>query len=279
MATVCNAGLTAARRVRIVPATSPMRTRTVPSHRLVALACLLMAASAWAADDPINGRALFEDTPGVSGINNLTASCVNCHGSVENRRQSIGGSPYADLSFDTAMAHFIAAANGRPEMRQFLALSPQQARDIGAYIADTPKTSVAALGFDASAVNTATAVQTVDLSSAVATSESLVVVSVGLSGTGASRFSRPADTCTSRTIAPAASCRVSLTFSASDTAGARASLDFTLRQGTSQTTFTRSVALDGVVTVPAPASSGGGAFSAGWLAALGLAALLARRRA
>lgn len=250
---------------------------------IAALALVLIALPARAADDPVNGRALFEDTPGTSGLNTLTASCINCHGSVENRRASIGGSPFADISFDTAMGRFVAAANGQPEMRQFLALSQQQARDIGAYIADTPKTSATTLDFLTGPTVPPAAAQPIDLTSAVATTESLKVEAVAITGSGAARFTRSADACNLQTLAPGASCRVSVGLAATGSVSADATLVFTLRQGTSPTTFTRSVALrssifdDMPVVVDDSAKPGGGAFGFGWLVALGLAVLGLRR--
>jgi cytochrome c553 len=249
------------------------------------LAAALAAAPAWAqtAGDPVNGRLLYEDTPNVSTVTNLTGSCTSgCHGNVQNRRTAIGGSAYADISFNLAMTRFTQAVQGVGAMTQFVPLlsaqQGQEARDIAAYIADTPKTTASQLDFTPTAINTATAVQSVDLTSAVAvpTTETLHVLGVAITGAGAARFTRASDMCDQQTLNPGSSCRVSVTFSAPDTAGYQAVLTLSLRQGTSTTTFTRTVALNGAVaSAPPPGSgstdSGGGALSWEWLAGLVLA--------
>ena len=247
----------------------------------------LGAATGAQAQDATMGKLLFEDTPNVSGINSLTGACTSCHGTVENRRIKIGGSRYAEISVATATERFRLAMASIGAMNQFDALSVTQVNDIAAYLADTPTRSVSQLDFTVAAINTPSASQFIDLRHAVATSESLHVMSVAVSGANATRFTRVADNCDQQTLAPAASCRVTMAYAAPDTAGATATLTFTLRQGTSTTDFTRSVALSGVVaTVPPPTtppadngSSGGGALGAGWLAALAAAnALLWRGR-
>jgi cytochrome c553 len=247
----------------------------------------LGAAASAQAQDAAMGKLLFEDTPNISGITNLTGACTSCHGTVENRRTKIGGSRYAEISPALAKERFRLAVASIGAMNQFDALSLSQVDDIAAYLADTPTRSASQLDFTVSAVNTASASQFVDLRHAVATAESLHVMSVAVSGANAARFTRTADTCDQQTLAPAASCRVTMAYSAPDTAGATATLTLTLRQGTSTTDFTRSVALSGVVaSTPPPTappagngSSGGGALGAGWLAALAVAnALLWRRR-
>lgn len=266
--------------------------------------CLRLAAFAFAAltalptvaqtsDDPIAGRALFDDTMAQTG-KTFSANCSGCH-SVQSRRAMLSGSNdiFAEIDFDDAASALVGAIMGGVDvMRQFNnVLTLQQVRDLSAYIADTPRTSATALDFDASAVNTPSATQDLDLRHALATEEPLTVVSVSLGGADAARFTRTADSCTAQTLAAGASCRVSLSFSSPDTAGRTASLDFTLRQGSSTSTFTRSVALSGAAagtTTPPPPpppatggsdDGGGGALGLGWLAAL-LAAVagLSRRR-
>lgn len=251
-------------------------------HRLAfVFTVALGVASAAAQDSAVNGKALFDDTPGASGISTLTASCINCHGSVQNRRIAIGGSAFADIAFDTAMTRFVQAVQNQPQMAQFGALSTQQARDIAAYIADTPKTSASQLSFAPGAINTVSTAQSVDLTAAVATTESLQVTDVAISGAGAARFNRSSDTCLSQTLAPGASCRVSVTFSAPDTNNHMAVLTLTVRQGASATSFTRTVNLSGAVPPASPPPStdagGGGAFDWYWLAALGVAIFLLQR--
>jgi mono/diheme cytochrome c family protein len=263
-----------------------MSGRTPLRRIAVALVALGAVASAQAQDAAM-GKRLFEDTPNVSGINNLTGACTSCHGTVENRRSRIGGSPYAEISVATATERFRLAMASVGAMNQFDALSVAQVNDIAAYLADTPTRSATQLDFTVAAVNTASPSQFVDLRHALATTESLHVMSVGVSGAGVARFTRTADSCDQQTLAPAGSCRVTLAYSAPDTAGATATLTFTLRQGASATVFTRSVALTGAVaTAPPPSpppaddgSSGGGALGIGWLAALAVAtALLWRGR-
>ena len=104
----------------------------------------------------------------------------------------------------------------------------QEARDIGAYLSDTPKTSpsvVTGLSFSASAVNQATAAQNVDLTNSVVIgSPSLVISAVSISGTNAARFTLTQDICTSQTLAAAASCRVSVRYTPTDTSLASAQL-------------------------------------------------------
>ena len=239
------------------------------------------------AQDATLGKRLFEDTPNVSGINSLTGACTSCHGTVENRRIKIGGSRYAEISLATATERFRLAMASIGAMNQFDALSVAQVNDIAAYLADTPTRSASQLDFTVATINTPSASQFVDLRHAVATTESLRVMSVAVSGANAARFTRSSDACDQQVLAPGASCRVTMAYSGPDTAGATATLTFTLRQGTSTTDFTRSVALSGVVASTPPTttppesggSSGGGALGAGWLAALVAAnALLWRRR-
>ncbi len=258
-------------------------------HRLSAAAaaaavlCLTLAATPGWAQDAVTGKALFEDTINASGINTLTGNCTSCHGSVQNRRTKIGGSPYAEISLTTASNRLGSAIASVSAMRQFQALSAAQIQDIAAYIADTPETSTDQLNFTASAVNTATASQFVELKHARATTETLRVMSVAITGATASRFTRTSDTCDQQTLPAGGSCRVTITYSAPDTAGSMVPLTFTLRQGTSTTDFTRTMFLNGsvAVTTPPPGgtasgseSGGGGALGWPWLAALALATTL-----
>lgn len=252
-----------------------------------AIGALLGGTSA-RAQNAVTGKLLFEDTPNVSGINTLTGSCTSCHGSVENRRIKIAGDRYAEISLATATERFRLAIASVGAMAQFDALSVEQVQNIAAYLADTPRRSVDRLDLTALAINTPGVSQSVDLRHAVATTESLHVMSVAVSGTGATRFTRSADSCDQQTLAPGASCRVTVAYAAPDTAGAAASLTITLRQGTSTTDFTRVVALSGAVatTTPPPpptsssSGSGGGAFGFAWLASLAAAsaALMRPRR-
>jgi hypothetical protein len=167
-------------------------------------------------------------------------------------------------------------------MGQYTQLDSQQVRDIAAYIADTPKTSAADLDFTATAINTNTLSQTVDLTNA-ATSGTLTITNVAITGTGAARFTSTSDTCSAQTLAARGSCRVAVRFSAPDAAAYAASLTLTMRVQGTTTTFTRDVALSGQVNTPAPqtpsADEGGGALGPAWLCGLALATVaLARRR-
>lgn len=271
-------------------------TRGLARRLMPALGLVFAAAAPHAADDALNGRALYEDTPGVSGINTLSASCNNCH-DVQSRRRRIAGNvndatlSFAAIDFDTAMTRFVQAVQNQPAMGPFGALSAQQARDIAAYIADTPKTTPEQIGarlpqldFAPAAINSAATAQTVDLTAAVATSESLRIASVAIVGADAARFTRVADACEQQTLNPGMSCRVSLGFSAPDTASYSATLTFTMHQGSSAIPITRSVLLSGAVpvAVPPPAttppSGGGGALDWPWLAALALVIVQLQRR-
>ncbi|MFT3953505.1 MAG: cytochrome c [Piscinibacter sp.] len=258
---------------------------TVRAVAFALTALLVLPAFAQTGGDAPAGRTLFDDTMATTG-RTFTANCSGCH-DVQSRRALLSGSndPFAAIPWDRAAGRLVnAITGGVPDMAQFNGvLTQQQVYDLAAYLADTPATSASALDFDASAVNTPSVTQNLDLRHALATSESLTVVAVAVNGSDAARFTRSADTCSAQTIAPGASCRVSVGFASPDTASHTASLDFTLRQGTSATTFTRSVALSGVAAGTAPPTgggdSGGGALGLGWLAALGAAvAGLSRRR-
>lgn len=261
-----------------------------------ALACLLLwAGPGWAqatGGDPVVGRRLYEDTSNESGNSQLTGSCNSgCHGDVQNRRSRIGGGPFAQIDPEEALSRVLVATNNIQAMFQFRppALSMEQHGDIAAYIADTPKTSDADLSFTATAINTNTLSQSVDLSNSI-TSGTLTITAVTITGTGAARFTATSDTCTSQTLAAStlatpSTCRVSVRFSAPDTASHAATLRMTMRVQGSMTTFTRDVALSGQVGTPAPppsnnsGDSGGGALGLAWLSGLALAtAVLARRR-
>lgn len=261
----------------------------VAALEAVAVVCALVAVSpSWGqtSDSAVSGQALFEDTPNASGINSLTASCTNCHSSVQDRRTRIGGSPYAAISFDLAMTRLTSALQGVANMAPFRALSNQQVRDLATYIADTPKTNATTLDFTASAVNTPTLSQSIDLRHAQATTVGLRVESVAISGSGASRYSTTADTCSAQTLPANGTCRVSVRYSAPDTAASTATMTMSLREVGASSSFTRTVALSGAVavvstppsTAPATTDEGGGALGWPWLVALAAAAALARRR-
>lgn len=258
--------------------------RSVPASFLLGLTLICGTAQAQSAnDDPVSGRALFDNTASASGNAGLP-SCTSCHGSVEARRSQLSGTgdSYADITFETAMTRFTAALANQPDMRPLRVLTNQQVRNIAAYIADTPKTtpvSETQLNFSA-ALNGNSAAQTVTLRHATATSETLQIVSVAAIGTGASNFVvQPA--CNLVTLQPGGACALTVTYAPTTSTVSTPDLVFTMKQGTSTTTFERVLFLNGSVasTTPPASDSGGGALGLGWLAALGLAvAALARRR-
>lgn len=250
---------------------------------------LALAAQAQTVDDPVNGKALFENTPVASGKAGITMSCPACHGTVQDRRSAIsaatgnGGDINAEISFDAAMTRFTQALRDQPDMRPFQALSLEQVRNIAAYLADTPKTTPASdsqLNFSA-ALNGNSAAQTVSLKHSTAVTENLQVTSVATSGTGAANFVLGKSGCEGVTLIPTNSCSITVTYAPTTPGVSSAYLVFTMKQGASTTTFERVLFLNGSVasTTPPADDSGGGALGAGWLAALGTAvAALARRR-
>jgi cytochrome c553 len=250
-------------------------------RRAAVLLCMVLAsaAPAWA-QNAVAGKALFEDTINATSINTLTGNCTSCHASVQERRTQIGGSPFAEISLTLATNRLGTAIASQSSMRQFQALSAEQIQDIAAYIADTPEVSTDQLDFTAPAVNTFTTSQFVELrnSKAAPATETLRIVKVEITGTAASRYRRSSDTCDQATLAVGGSCRVTVDFSAPDTTTTIVPLVFTLRQGASTTTFSRTVMLNGAVAVAAPpggaasgSDSGGGAMGWPWLLALGVA--------
>ena len=264
-----------------------------------ALACLALWAApsvAQTSGDPTVGKRLFEDTSNESGIGAL-GNCTNCHNVQDRRNRIATGSNSATpiftaITFDRAQSHFGAAIGNNigGVMGQFNQLSGEQIANISAYLADTPKTSVAQLSFTASAINTNTLPQSVDLNNSI-TNGTLTITGVTITGSGAARFNSTSDTCNAQTLAASSllttnSCRVMVRFSAPDTAIYTASLNLTMRVQGSMTTFTRAVPLSGQVGTPTPppatsggGDDGGGALGWAWLSGLALAtAVLARRR-
>ncbi len=267
-----------------------------------ALACLALWAApsvAQTSGDPVAGKRLFEDTGNESGVPQL-GSCTNCHTAQERRNRIATGTSSATpiftaVTFERAQTRFGTAIGGNfgGVMGQFNQLSGEQITNIAAYLADTPKTSVAQLSFTATAVNTNTQAQSVDLSNSITTG-TLTITGVTISGSGAARFTSTSDICNAQTLAASTllttnSCRVSVRFSAPDTATYTASLNLSMRVQGSGTTFTRAVPLSGQVGTPTPpppppannagGDDGGGALGWAWLTGLALAtAVLARRR-
>ncbi len=256
-----------------------------------ALACLALWAApsvAQTTPDPLAGRDLYNNTADASGIPQLTGTCTGCHSpGVSNRRIAIGGSAFADISYDTAISRFGSAIGRVGTMLEFGQLSSQHVADIAAYIADTPKvtatglTALNTLAFVATAVGNAVT-RDITINHSIATTDNLQITGLTLSG-GTTAFTRTG-TCT--TLSPAGTCTFSMTFTPTSTAAESKTLTVGLRQGS--VTFTRVVTLNGsvagVVTPPPaapPASNddGGGALGLAWLSGLALAtAVLARRR-
>ncbi|MBC7955896.1 MAG: c-type cytochrome [Cytophagales bacterium] len=279
----------------------------IPTRWLLAgaaMACLALWAapsSAQTSGDPAAGKRLFEDTANESGVFPQLGTCTNCHNVQERRNRIATGSPantntpiFTAVTFDRAISRFGTAIGGNYSgvMGQFSQLSPTQIGDISAYLADTPKTSVALLTFTASAINTNTTALPVDLSNSI-TSGALTIpngTGVTITGSGAARFTLTTDSCSAQTLAASTlltttSCRISVRFSAPDMAAYAASLTLSMRVQGSGTTFTRVVPLSGQVGTPTPTptpsggDSGGGALGWVWLSGLALAtAVLARRR-
>ncbi|MBC7994363.1 MAG: c-type cytochrome, partial [Rhizobacter sp.] len=263
-----------------------------------ALACLALWAApsvAQTSGDPASGQRLFNDTSNESGIGAL-GNCTNCHNVQDRRNRIATGSTAATpiftaVTFDRALSRFGTAIGGNFSgvMGQYNQLSPEQRGDIAAYLADTPKTSAAQLSFTTTAINTNTLSQSVDLNNSITTG-TLTITGVTITGSGAARFTSTADTCNTQTLAASTlltttSCRVSVRFSAPDTAAYSASLNLSMRVQGSGTTFTRAVPLTGQVGTPTPppasggggGDDGGGALGWAWLTGLALAtAVLAR---
>lgn len=265
--------------------------RTFAAAAVLAVAALSTAqpARAQASGDPVIGKLLFDDTPNQTNNQQLGA-CVNCHGSVENRRIQISGNQFGPLTFATAQSRLQTAINSNTggSMGQFSVLTAAQVDDLAAYIADLPRTSATQLDFAPSAVNVEERLP-LDLTQATAPSGTLGTVrvsSVVISGMNASDFSLATDSCSTQTLAANGTCRVTVRFMSATTAAKSARVTYTLNPSGSLTDFTREVVLTGAVAVatpPPPATppsggdSGGGALGFGWLAALAAAVVAARR--
>ena len=247
-----------------------------PTLAALALSAFAFAAQAQTADNPVTGKALFDNTPVAYGKAGITMSCPACHGSVQDRRSKISASTggaadsNADISFDAAMTRFTQALSSQPDMRRFQALDLQQVRNIAAYLADTPKTtpvSETQLNFSA-ALNGNSAAQTVTLKHSTAVNENLLVTSVAAIGTGATNFVLAKSGCEGVTLTPANTCSITVTYAPTASTVSTPDLVFTMKQGTSTTTFERVLFLNGSVasTTPPAAESGGGGASgwAGW---------------
>lgn len=265
-----------------------------PLALAAALSLTLVAAPAWAQStpNPVNGKALFEDT-GLASGNNTIGSCTNCHSSVQERRAKISGNTALSpaMSYETTISRLGAAIGNVGGMAQFKVLSGEDIADLAAYIADTPKASATSLTFTATAVNTISAVQSVRITAPVAANGALRITNIAIAGTGAAKFTRTYS-CDNKTFAAAESCDIGVTFSPNDTAAANPVLTVTMNEGASTTPITRRVTLNGSVSAATPTptptptppatgdDSGGGAIGWGWLLAMAAAtaALGGRRR-
>ncbi len=286
---------------RSTHSSTPSMIERIPTRWLLtgsALLCVLLwAAPSWAQSsaDPVAGQLLYTDTPNQGVPTSVTNSCTNCHGAVQNRRKAIGGSDFADISFDTALNHFGQAIGSRAPMAQYKVLSESQVADIAAYIADTPKLRSAelsdtnTLAFSATAVGSAVT-KTLSIKHSVATTDNLQITKIDLgTGTGTTQFTSTGGCLT--TLAPAGECSFSVTFTPTTASAESRSLTVSLKQGT--VTFNRVVTLNGSVssttlppTTPTPTptplptggsgndDSGGGALGWAWLAALAAASAL-----
>jgi len=255
-------------------------------RRLRALSALFAAAFATAAQsqgNPLNGRLLFEDTIDQTG-QSFTGNCTSCHTSIENRRQAISGSPFGPVTFQTAATRLAIAISNVGAMNQFAVLTDEERDDLAAYVADTPKTSQTDMAFNAG--------QTFPLvlTHAVATSATVFVANVALSGMNASDFSATG-ACQRTTLMAGNNCQMMVSFNPQSAGNKTARLTFTLDPSDSTQNFTREVTLTGGPAsppppapapspAPAPAADdgGGGALDGWWLAGL-LAAIAWMRRA
>jgi mono/diheme cytochrome c family protein len=273
----------------------------IPTRWLLAgaaLACLALWAapsSAQTTGDATLGKTLFDDTPNAAPDANLTHNCINCHGSVQDRRKKISADSsaaggFADISFDTAIGRFGNAIASQAAMSEFKGLDVDQVRNIAAYLADTPKVTATglsasnALAFDASASGVSVT-KNVTINHSIATTDNLKIVSVTLDA-GATAFTR-SGACNNVTRSPAGTCTFSISYTPTTVSNETKNLTITLQQGS--VTFTRPLTLNGSVagaTTPPPPpppssgeESGGGALGWMWLTGLGLAtAVLSRRR-
>jgi len=243
------------------------------------LSSALALHTAWAADSPVNGKALFENTASASGHAGVQ-SCPACHGNVENRRTAID--PGGDLDFDLVFAHFTNAIATQGAMAQFNVLTTQQKRDIAAYIADVPKARPNFVDFSASAVNTETAPVLITFANAVTATSALTIDSVGITGASSDFVIKTTGTTCANNLSVAAgsSCTVNVSFKTSTGTAKTGLLNIAYTQ--SATSVTRTAQLNGTVAGQPPPSSapvgggGGGALPAGLLVLL-LGTLVLRR--
>ena len=265
---------------------------TFASATLLALAAATSPAWAQSTGDVARGKLLFDDTPGVSGINTLTSSCAGCHQNVQNRRTAIGGSANAQIEPDAAYGDIVNAIRSVGEMTKFSALDAEDVRDLAAFIADTAHVDKTKLTFTSTSVNTPAAAQSVTLKSPTAPFAQLTIRKIEIAGTNLGNFNRTVN-CDNKAFAAGESCTFTVTYDPRNDQKSNPVLTLTLRDGAGAD-YTRRVQLEGSIagttpttpttpTAPAAeADSGGGAAGAGLLALLAAASGvlgLRRRRA
>jgi len=245
--------------------------------------------------DVARGRLLYELTPEETGNAGLQR-CRDCHNNaainaaldpVVERRRTIAGSEFAPITPAVARTHLSTVGLNQPEMAQFkTTLSAQDLDDLAAYIADTPKTSVASLELSAPAVGGSDAAF-FTLTHSTATTFPLLVNGVTVTGSNAGAF--VASGCQGQTLSAGNQCTVQVQFTAADTARKNGQVVISLTQ--QGVNFNRTVAVTGGVTgVTSPpgsggglnpggtgGSGGGGALGGAWLLALAAATVAARR--
>jgi mono/diheme cytochrome c family protein len=280
-----------------------LRPAPAPSLRSAGLTALALAAllagagpaAAQATGDPLNGRELFDGITSRYPTAGYTHDCSNCHVvggmGMNSLRRLITGSDQGATTLSTVMGRFQTAVsnNAGGAMRQFSALSTQDALDLAAYIADTPRTDVATLTFRANDTNAETAAQAGRFIVGATAPVPVQVLQVALGGPNAADWiAKDTATCTSAAIAAGGSCTASVAFKPSATGTRAATLTYTFRpQGDTGGPYTRVINLVGTTgsgTNPGGGGgsggggdSGGGALGAGWLLLLGAAVVAARR--
>lgn len=262
----------------------------LPTAALLGLA--LLSSAAWSqVGDPVRGKALYADTPGVSGVPTLTGTCVGCHApAVTNRRTKISGStaPSPEITFDQAMTRLTRAIDNVGQMNQFKNLTSDDVESLAAYIADTPRLDATELVFSSAGVNTASAKQMLTLQSPEAPIAPLTIVSIGIAGADVANYQYERN-CDNKTFTAGEACGFRVWYEPRNGNKGTPVLTVTLRDGPTGTAYTRNVILKGSIagstpTAPSTPStpsedSGGGAMGWGVLAALAAAsAALGRRR-
>lgn len=262
----------------------------------LALAALLAGtgpAAAQATGDPVNGRELFGGITSRYPTVGYTHDCSNCHvvagTGMNSLRRLITGSDQGAVTLSTVMGRFQTAVSNNQggAMRQFSALSTQDALDLAAYIADTPRTDVATLEFRATDTNVETAAQSGRFIVGATAPVPVQVLQVALGGPHAADWiAKDTATCTSSAVVAGGNCTASVSFKPTATGTRSATLTYTFRpQGDTGGPYTRVINLVGTTgsgTNPGGGGSGGGdsgggALGAGWLLLLGAAVAAARR--